>query len=556
MRELIVDRNRANQLKQQSLEMNSITLSKRRISDLELIVNGGFYPLKGFMNRRDYLSVLESLRLENGMPWTVPICLDIDQKKADTLQPGETVALLDQEGFMLAVLHVEDIWRIDKNFEADQLYGTRDPEHQGVDLLVSHTKAFYVGGTVEGVQYPIHYAFRRRRHTPNELISLFRKLGWRKIIGYHTRQPMHKVHFETALMAMETASANLLIHPIVEQVSPGDIDTYTRIKCYLRILDRFPPNMAILSLLPLSVRFAGFREVILNAIIRKNYGCTHFLLPTQGGMKEKETDQCPGSELAGHLPQYEQELGIRLISMEPMAYDMEEDEYLPVSKIQPRHRVAEMTDEEFHQRIRSGKKIPEWYTFPEISEELKKVYPPRHRQGFTVFCTGFSGAGKSTIAKVLYARFLEMGGRPVTLLDGDIVRKNLSSELGFSKEHRDINVRRIGFVAGEITKNKGIAICAPIAPYEQTRRHIRNLIENYGGFVEVYVSTPLQVCEQRDRKGLYAKARAGLIKGYTGVDDPYEPPQHPEVTIDTTRITPDEAAQEVLLFLERANYIR
>jgi sulfate adenylyltransferase len=253
---------------------------------------------------------------------------------------------------------------------------------------------------------------------------------------------------------------------------------------------------------------------------------------------------------------FSEELGIGIVTFNEMIYDADEDEYLPAKEIAPDHHTRSLTDDAFHSMLRKGKRVPDWFTFPEVIDELQKGYPPRHRQGFTVFCTGLSGAGKSTIAKVLYARFLEMGGRPVTLLDGDIVRRNLSSELGFSKEHRDINVRRIGYVASEITKNRGIAICAPIAPYASTRFHIREAIEAYGGFIEVHVSTPLDVCESRDRKGLYAKARAGMIKGFTGVDDPYEPPTHPEVVIDTSDLTPDEAAQEILLRLERTGYIK
>lgn len=317
--------------------------------------------------------------------------------------------------------------------------------------------------------------------------------------------------------------------------------------------------MMQLSLLPLSMRMAGPREALLHAIIRKNYGCTHFIVG--------RNHACPGPGADGHsfyerdasmrlAQSYSEELGIDIVSFDEMVYAMEEDSHMPVSEVPPGNTTHSLSDDEFHKKLRTSKRIPEWFTFPEVIEVLRQAYPPLHKQGVTIFCTGLSGAGKSTIARVLYSRFLEMGGRPVTLLDGDIVRNNLSNELGFSREHRDINVRRIGFVASEITKNRGIAICAPIAPYKDTRRQIRQLIENYGGFVEVHVATPVEVCEGRDRKGLYAKARAGMIKGFTGIDDPYESPENPEVFIDTSDMTPDEAAQEVLLFLERAGYIK
>jgi sulfate adenylyltransferase len=317
--------------------------------------------------------------------------------------------------------------------------------------------------------------------------------------------------------------------------------------------------MMLLSLLPLTQRMAGPREALLHAIVRKNYGCTHFIVGWRhaepGGKGVQDCFYDPGAA-AKLVYSLEEELGINVIAFDEMVYAAEEDTYQSSSEISDSITTRQMSDHVFHERFRAGKPVPEWFTFRTVSEELRKAYPARHGQGVTIFFTGLSGAGKSTIAKVLQARFLEMGGRPVTLLDGDIVRTNLSSELGFSKEDRDINVRRIGFVASEITKNRGIAICAPIAPYAATRQSIREHIEQYGGFVEVHVNTPIEVCEQRDRKGLYAKARAGQITGFTGVDDPYEAPAQPEVAVDTTDMTPDEAAQEVLLYLERAGYIK
>lgn len=388
---------------------------------------------------------------------------------------------------------------------------------------------------------------------------LYKKLGWRKIVGFQTRNPLHRAQFEMTLRAMERGRANLLLQPVVQRVRPGDIDTYTRIRCYLETARHYPPNMMLLSLLPLSMRMAGPKEALLHAIIRKNYGCTHFIVGRDHagpGKCDNGERYYPGNAANELALSYESELGIGIIPFDELVYVVEEDEYMPVSEVDPDLTVRRMTDDDFHRKLRTSKRVPEWFTFSAVIDELRKAHPPRHRQRFTVFCTGLSGAGKSTIARVLYARFLEMGGRPVTLLDGDIVRRNLSSELGFSKEHRDINVRRIGFVASEITKNRGIAICAPIAPYAETRRRIRHDIEDYGGFIEVHVGTPLEVCETRDRKGLYAKARAGLIKGFTGVDDPYEAPEVPEVRIDTTDLTPDEAAQEVLLYLERSGYIK
>ncbi|MCP4104678.1 MAG: bifunctional sulfate adenylyltransferase/adenylylsulfate kinase [Desulfobacteraceae bacterium] len=556
---LIVEPERAKDLQKISRDLQSITLSGRQMSDLELLMNGAFSPLRGFMTSADYNSVRDSMRLQDGTLWPIPVCLDINEQQSEALKPGQLVALRDSEGFMVAVLAVEDIWAVDKSLEAYQVYGTRDIAHPGVDHLLNQVGTHYIGGAVQGIQYPLHFAFRRLRHTPAEMLALYKKLGWRRIVGFHTRNPLHRAQFEMTLRAMAQARANLLLHPVVTRVKPGDIDVYTRIRCYLQITNKYPPNMMQLSLLPLSMRMAGPKEALLHTIIRKNYGCTHFIIG--------RNHASPGSRTDGHsfyerdasirlVQSYSEELGITIVPFDEMVYVMEEDTHMPASEAPPNEKTLSLSDDDFHSKLRTSKRIPEWFTFPEVIEVLRQAYPPRHKQGVTIFCTGLSGAGKSTIARVVYSRFLEMGGRPVTLLDGDIVRNNLSNELGFSREHRDINVRRIGFVASEITKNRGIAICAPIAPYKDTRRQIRQLIENYGGFVEVHVATPVEVCEGRDRKGLYAKARAGMIKGFTGIDDPYESPETPEVFIDTSDMTPDEAAQEVLLFLERAGYIK
>lgn len=557
--DLVVDSEQAETLKDLSRNFETLTLSGRQLADLELLLNGGFSPLRGFMKSTDYESVLDRMRLQDGTLWPIPVMLDIPGTLADRLEVGQSVALRDAEGFMFAVLHVEDIWPIEKQREAEQIYGTTSTEHPGVDYLFTRTGSHYIGGVIEGLELPLHYAFTRHRHTPRETRALFARLGWRRIVGFQTRNPLHRLQHQMTLRAMAQAKANLLLHPVARRAKPGDIDYYTRIRCYLAGAGHYPPNMMLLSLLPLAMRLAGPREALWHAIIRKNYGCTHFIIGPNHASPGCRADGRPFYEpgAAARLAEsFCDELGIEIVSFEPMLYVEDEDDYMKAGEVAAGATVKSLSDDEFHARLRAAKPVPDWFTFPEVRAELERAYPPRHRQGFTLFCTGLSGAGKSTIARVLHARFLEMGKRPVTLLDGDIVRRNLSSELGFSKEHRDINVRRIGFVASEITKNGGIAICAPIAPYAATRRQIRKLIESRGGFVEVYVGTPLDICEGRDRKGLYAKARAGLLKGFTGIDDPYEVPEKAEVTIDTTDLTPDEAAQEVLLYLERAGYIK
>ncbi|MCF8128211.1 MAG: bifunctional sulfate adenylyltransferase/adenylylsulfate kinase [Deltaproteobacteria bacterium] len=556
---LIVDEERATALKDLSVGLQSVTLSHSAVCDLELLMNGGFSPLRGFMNQTDYKSVLDRMRLADGTLWPMPICLDIAERVAKSFEVGQSVALRDNEGFMLAILRIESIWPIDKKLEAEILFGTQDDRHPGVDQLFHKKETFYLGGSIEGLQLPLHSAFKRYRHAPLELRALFSKLGWRRIVGFHTRNPLHRAQLEMTLRAMGKAKASLLLHPVAEQARQGEIDYFTRVHCYLDVARYYPPNMMLLSLLPLSMRMAGPREALWHAIVRKNYGCTHFIVgrghadPGMGKNGDLWYEPDGAREMTNR---YADEIGIKMVSFDEMVYWEEEDVYVPAGEAHPGSRTFSLSNDQFHKKLRTSRRVPAWFTFPEVVDAIQHAYPPRHRQGFTIFCTGLSGAGKSTIAKVLYARFMEMRSRPVTLLDGDIVRMNLSSELGFSKEHRNINVRRIGFVASEITKNRGIAICAPIAPYAATRRQIRELIESYGGFIEVHVGTALKVCEERDRKGLYAKARAGLVKGVTGIDDPYEAPESPEVFIDTSDMTPDESAQEVLLYLERAGYTK
>ncbi len=555
---LIVDEERKNVLKDLSLHIPSIVLSDVQLCDLELLMNGGFSPLTGFMTQMDYESVIDRMRLQDGNLWAIPVCLDVTETEASRLEAGQSVALRDPEGFMLAVMHIGEIWPIDKEREAREIYNTTDTTHPGVDYLFHQTGTHYVGGRIEGINMPLHFDFKHLRLTPLEVRASCSKLGWRRMVGFQTRNPLHRAQFEMTLRAMREAKANLLLQPVVGRTKPGDIDYFTRVRCYQDASRHYPPNMMLLSLLPLAMRMAGPREAVWHALIRKNYGCSHFIVGRDHAGPGLDKNERPFYEPYASqelLNEYQDEIGIKIIPFKEMVYVPDKDKYAPKSEISNDADIKTLSGTELRTLLRSGLEIPEWFTFPEVVDELRTAYPPRHKQGFTVFFTGLSGAGKSTIARVLLSRFLEMGDRPVTLLDGDIVRRHLSSELGFSKEHRDINVRRIGFVASEITKNRGIAICAPIAPYRLSRRQIREMIEMYGGFIEVHVATQLDICEQRDRKGIYAKARAGLIKGFTGIDDPYETPENAEVSVDTKDMTPDEAAQEVLLELQRQGYI-
>jgi sulfate adenylyltransferase len=556
--DLMVDQGRAEELKKISRDWPSLDLGDRQICDLELLLNGGFSPLTGFMTKAEYDGVCLDMRLPDGTLWPIPIVLDVSEELGSTLEPGSRLTLRDPEGVMLAVLNIEDVWSPDRAREAELVFGSTNTEHPGVNELLNGTNPVYVGGRLEGIQLPVHYDFRPLRSAPHQVREEFIRLGWRKIVAFQTRNPMHRAHVELTLRAAKEVEANLLIHPVVGKTKPGDVDHYTRVRAYQAVLDRYPRYTAKLSLLPLAMRMGGPREALWHAIIRKNYGATHLIVGRDHAG--------PGSDSGGRpfygpydaqemLRQYEAELGVTMVPFKMMVYVEDLDEYQPVDELAEGVRTLSISGTELRDRLADGREIPDWFTYPEVARELRRTHPPRSKQGFTVFFTGLSGSGKSTIANALLVKLLELGGRPVTLLDGDIVRKNLSSELGFSKEHRDLNILRIGYVASEITKNGGIAICAPIAPYDHTRQEVRKAVQAAGGYSLVHISTPVEVCETRDRKGLYAKARAGIIKEFTGISDPYEEPTNAEVTIDTTDISPEEAANAIVLHLESQGYI-
>lgn len=549
----------ASELKGKSREWPSWDLTPRQLCDLELLMSGGFSPLRGFMTRADYDVVCHNMRLASGVLWPMPITLDVKEEFAKSLKPGSsTIALRDPEGVMLAVLHVEEVWQPDRQAEAKSVFGTTSTVHPGVDYLLNKGNAWYVGGRIEGLQSSSHYDFKNLRLTPAELRAEFARLGWRRVVAFQTRNPMHRAHVELTFRAAKNAEANLLIHPSVGMTKPGDVDYFTRVRCYQLLIAKYPHGTVKLSMLPLAMRMGGPREAMWHALIRKNHGVTHFIVGRDHAGPGKDADGKPfyGPYEAQELfKKHEAEMGVAMVPFQMMVFLEDQDRYVPENEVPKGSRVLNISGTELRRRLNEGSDIPSWFTYPEVVQELRRSYPPRHKQGLTIFFTGLSGSGKSTIANVLITKFLETGGRPVTLLDGDLVRKHLSSELGFSKEHRDINIRRIGYVASEITKNGGIAICAPIAPYDATRKHVRGTIDPHGGFILVHIATPLETCEQRDRKGLYAKARAGILKEFTGISDPYEEPKDAEVVINTADLTAEEAAQQIFLHLEREGFI-
>jgi sulfate adenylyltransferase len=556
--DLLVSAERSAELRAPGRGIPEWSLTPRQLNDIELLINGGFSPLTGFMTSADYEAVKADMRLADGTLWPMPIMLDVTEQVAQQVAVGGELELRDPEGVLIAVLHVEDIWQPDLAAEAAAVFGTTDPSHPGVAHLLRATNPYYVGGRLEGLQLPVHYDFRALRHTPAQLRDDFTRAGWRRIVGFQTRNPMHRAHQEITLRAAKDVEANLLIHPVVGLTKPGDIDHYTRVRCYQAILHHYPKSTAKMALLPLAMRMGGPREAVWHAIIRKNFGVTHLIVGRDHAGPGSDPDGNPyygpydAQEL---LKAHEDEIGVEMVPFRMMVYVPDDDAYFPVDEVPEGKKSLSISGTELRDRLADGREIPEWFSFPDVVSELRKTHRPRDKQGFTVFFTGLSGSGKSTIANALMVKLLEMGGRPVTLLDGDLVRQHLSSELGFSKEHRDLNIQRIGWVASEITKNGGIALCAPIAPYDHTRQVVRAMIEPVGGFDLVHVATPLDVCEQRDRKGLYAKARAGEIKEFTGISDPYEEPADAEIVIDTSNLRPSEAAQQIILHLEAQGYI-
>tara|TARA_Y100001968_G_scaffold83411_1_gene74544 strand:+ start:2069 stop:3778 length:1710 start_codon:yes stop_codon:yes gene_type:complete len=552
-----IQKENLNDIKNEILRLRSWSLTDRQLCDVELILNGGFSPLVGFMNQDDYDSVCEKTRLQNNHLWPIPITLDITSELADKLVTNEKLVLRDKEGFAIALLTINDIWVPDKGKEAQNIYGTTDTYHPGVNFLINETHPTYVGGTIQGINSPTHYDYPELRHTPFQLRKLFKKLRWTNIIAFQTRNPMHRAHVELTKRALNENNAKLLIHPAVGVTKPGDVNHYTRVRCYKSIMDKYDKDMAALSLLPLAMRMAGPREALWHAIIRKNYGCNFFIVGrdhASPGLNKNNKPYYGPYDAQENLNEHSKELEMNIIPFKQLVFVKEKKSFMEIDKVPNDCTALSVSGTELRDMLDKGKIIPEWFSYPEVVNELQKQRPPLTKRGFTIFFTGLSGSGKSTLANGLLVKLLEDGRRPVTLLDGDIVRTHLSSELGFSKDHRSLNVRRIGFVASEITKNGGIAICAPIAPYRLDRQFNREMINPLGGYIEVFVNTPLDICEQRDVKGLYAKARKGLLKQFTGIDDPYEKPENAEIVIDTSDESPEVLVNEILDQIHKMGY--
>jgi sulfate adenylyltransferase len=545
--DLLVTPTRAAELKADSKTYPSFDLNPRQLCDLELLTNGTFSPLSGFMGQRDYEGVLSGMRLANGVLWPIPVTLDVAAAVAEKWGVGERIALRDPEGTMIAVLTVGEMWRPDKAAEAAALYGTSKITHPQVRNLLEHVQEVYVAGRLEALQLPTRYDFAALRRTP----AAVRARQQRDSIGYLPTHLMHRKHVEFTRAVADAHGATLLINAALGADEMTGSWGFRRVRCYKAAMEQYPAGTATLNLLPLNRRHGGVREGLLDAVISKNFGCAHVVV--EHDYDHRAESPTPPPKYGSYRTQalvanHTDELGVKVVGMRDLVLEEDRVEhFLPAVGgvvAAPARRLTQSLTEIEKQAI------VDYFAYPAVVEELRRFHPPKEKQGVTIFFTGLSGSGKSTISNILFAKLAERDDRPITLLDGDLVRKHLSSELGFSREHRDLNVRRIGYAASLITRNRGIAICAPIAPYEKTRADVRAMIEADGAFIEVYVATPLDVCESRDRKGLYAKARAGLVKEFTGISDPYEAPQAPEITIKTTDVSAEEAAAIIVQYLE------
>jgi sulfate adenylyltransferase len=533
----------------------SIQLSARSLCDLDLIGCGGFSPLQRFMGKADYEGVLQEMRLRDGTLFPIPVTLPIREKNLPS--GAEFLALRDEHNNLIAVMRVEEVFAWDPREEARLVLATNDPRHPLVSEMITWGDRC-ISGELKIIHPPRNYDFADLRRTPDEVRRLLEKMGHAKVVAFQTRNPLHRIHEELTKRAAAEVGGSLLIHPVVGMTKPGDVDHYTRVRIYRALVEKYyDPGSTLLSLLPLAMRMAGPREALWHAIIRRNYGATHFIVGRDHAGPGKDSNGKPfyGPYEAQELvAKFAAETGVTPVPFRELVYLPDNQEYVEESEVPPGARVATISGTEVREEfLAKGKLLPEWFTRKETAEILSRTHPPRHHQGFCIWFTGLSGAGKSTTADVLTSLLLECG-KQVTVLDGDVVRTHLSKGLGFSREDRDTNILRIGFVASEIVRHHGVALCAAVSPYRAARNEARKMVGEEQ-FVTVYVDTPIEVCEQRDSKGMYARARRGEIKGFTGVDDPYEPPVDPEITLDTVRHTPEENARKIISYLEEKGFL-
>ncbi len=553
--DLVVTDDERQELIEKSKRLQSVQISARAMCDLELLATGAFSPLDRFMRKADYERVLTEMRLSDGTLFPIPITLPVDEDDLPTW--GEQITLSDSRNNTIAIMQIEEVYHYDLQRESRLVLGTTDPRHPLISEMAQWGKV-YVSGELKIIDLPRYYDFTDLRRTPSQVRATLENMGNANVVAFQTRNPMHRIHEELTKRAADDVNGSLLIHPVVGMTKPGDVDHYTRVRVYRALVENYyDPNRTLLSLLPLAMRVAGPREALWHAIIRRNYGANYFIIGRDHAGPGNDSQGKPfygPYEAQAMMTQYAEELGVQPIEFKTLVYLADDDRYEEQDKVPEGAHIFSISGTQVREDyLAKGETLPEWFTRIETGEILQQMYPPRHKQGFCIWFTGLSGSGKSTTAEVLTSLLLERG-KQVTVLDGDVVRTHLSKGLGFSPEDRDTNILRIGFVAGEIARQGGAVICAAISPYRSTRNEARKMVGDER-FIEVYVNTPIDVCEDRDVKGLYARARRGQIKGFTGVDDPYQEPVNPEITLYTIDSSPEQNAHKIIEFLEERGFI-
>jgi sulfate adenylyltransferase len=553
--DLLVDDAEREQLLSESVALPSVQLSERAVCDLELLANGGFSPLDRFMSRSDLERVVAEMRLDNGALFPIPITLPVDH--FDGLGLDKKIALRDPHNDILAVMTVEEIYEWSRDEVAQNVLGTRDSRHPLVAQM-QHWGPLNISGKLQVLSLPKHRDFIDLRLTPRQTRLRLAALARENIVAFQTRNPIHRVHEEMTKIAGEKIDGTIFIHPAVGMTKPGDVDYFTRVRTYRSLVaNYYDTSRTLLSLLPIAMRMAGPREAVWHAIIRRNYGANHFIVGRDHASPGIDSSGKPfyqpeaAQELAGSVAD---EIGVKIVKFGEMAFVPAIGEYREIASLDASAEIASLSGTQIRDEyLGRSRALPDWFTRPESAAILAESYPPPEKQGICVWFTGLSGAGKSATAELLTVKLNELGRR-VTLLDGDVVRTHLSKGLGFSKEDRDINILRIGYVASEIVRHGGVAVCAAVSPYRSTRDEVRQMI-GADRFIEVFVDTPLDVCESRDTKGMYAQARSGRITGFTGIDDPYDAPLSPEITLDTTSRSIEQNAVEVLHALAERGFV-
>ncbi len=554
--DLVVDPDKAAELKEKANHLPSIQVSERIVCDLELLATGGFSPLDRFMGKEDHQRVLDEMRLTSGHLFPIPITLPVDP--TDDLKLDSQIAIRNSKNEILAIMDVEEIDEWDRTEVASKAFGTTDTAHPLVAEM-NRWGSHNISGKLQVIQLPSHPDFFESRMTPAQTRARLAEYGHANVVAFQTRNPLHRVHEELTKRAADAVGGVLLLHPVVGMTRPGDVDHFTRVRTYKALTENYyKKDRILLSLLPLAMRMAGPREALWHALIRRNHGANHFVVGRDHAGPGNDSTGKPfyGAYDAQELAEkHSEELGVKIVPFSELVYLPDEERYEEVSKIPAATNTASISGTQVREQyLNAGRLLPDWFTRPEVAEILSESYPPRFKQGLCVWFTGLSGSGKTTTSEIFTVLLMEHG-RQVTVLDGDVVRTNLSKGLGFSAEDRDTNIRRIGYVAAEIVRHGGSVICAAVSPYRATRDEVRNMV-GVDRFIEVFVDTPLDVCESRDVKGMYAMARRGEIKGFTGIDDPYEAPENPEITLDTIANTPEENAHLIMNALQEDGFIK